>query len=1027
MNKKSLIVLVIVSLFLISFVSAKDLVWIDAPDSIESQMPFELVVHIEDPNVIKYAENIYLRPHGGGNQYLEKGSEDLMVYQTDYEGQKEITFIVYGSYDDYYFDNTINFTVHFSSTRENLLKDFDPADLDYYGGVGEVSKLIEVLPIKGTGSFPSYPNCERSERFQLEGVTYYNCQYNSKEAEDKHPRVWSAGSSIIRHACINTKYQEENNLFGCNYLSKSKIGTTETNGNDVIEITSHTWGVPSYGDGSREGYLRLVTGFSENRRYTPEDKDKPVLYNVIYIVDFYQKAGMLDYSGSVQRSMWLEKDEVESEKQQIISDAEKFVASAVFSKQGNLDSIKDYKSHYDSYLPGKLQDTELYVYGYIKNKDDKPLPYMNVEIYIDEKKAYEGYTDLNGNYEIELKDLKMKEDDEINATLYFNLDYVKDDKNYFKLYRYKSDGDTYNLAYIWKDIKITPDSNVEFNLPLTGGRNIGVGSNFGSHIAMRDYATIYVRMHEAVEFATERLYLNLDYKLPVEVLVGKNDKETLYSPQESWIKIAMSDMSHTSSNNPRNREYHEFAHAIMYDLYGAWPKDRTMLNTKNHDGYLNPSTADSYMEGFAEFMALAMAKYQGATDADIYAGFGSLEDNYKPWSARGLYEELAVSSLLWDMYDTVNEPGDSLSMSLDDIWRVIAIKHDNFYEYYKAFKARFPEKSDDFDELFKLHGFFYDTRVGNKQWNNFEPLKDANDNGVYDNGEFYVDLSCTISPCNLTYEEGFKIGQATNYERKTRTQTVMLKDAFLKVDPTGPRFYKITVTYTDPNKQYSYVVEQRQGLLYVQPRPDDTKATITIEPESQDFTFKKKFEIKNSDLIVSIYSNSGNGNFAEHDFVLTNLGTKIDPEYLEDDFEPSYTTDERFDEKIKENIETTKETSIKKKGSLFGFLLKFFIFGGLGFYIYKYFTHQPTRKATHNVLHKASQSVKKAHHEIKTKHIPKLKYHAKNAHEDFKEKHLPKIKRFFRKLRAIIIETGKEINLRVKKFLKNLKEKRNKK
>lgn len=1040
MNKKSLFVLVLLSLFLVSFVSAKDLVWIEAPDAVESHMPFELKVHIEDPNVLKYTEKIYVNAYNGGAQYVEKGTENYQTYESNYSGQKEITFIVYGDYSESYDVNTMNFTVMFVSNWQILEKDFDLAELQGNYRVGEVSKLIEILPIKGQGSFPSYEGCLREEDYiELFGAATFRCQY---KGDDKHPRVWAAGRNIVRHACVNDEYQKQNDLIGCSYQKKSEIGTTMTNYDAVVDVTSHTWSVPYVGEGSSEGYMRLSTNFNENRRYTPEDEDEPILYQVFYTINFYQKSGRISYSGSVSKTMWIEKDEIESEKQQIISDAESFVSSASFSKQGSLDSSKDYKSKYTTYLPGKLQDTELYVYGYLTNKDKKPLPYMLVEIYFGRDKKYEGYTDLNGNYEIELKDLKMKEDEEINATIIFNLEYLKDNKNYFTLYKYKSEGDTYSNAYIWKDLTITPDNNVELNLNFDGGRNIGVKSNFGSHIEMRDYATIYVRMHEAVEFYTERLYLNLDYKLPVEVLVGRNDKETLYSPPQSWIKIALSDMSHTSSNNPRNREYHEFSHAVMYDLYGEWPKDRTLPKTANHDGYLNPSSADSYMEGFAEFMALAIAKYQGEKDADIYAGFGSMEDNYEPWDARGYDEEFAVASLLWDIYDTNNEPGDSLSMSLDDIWRVLAVNRPNFYEYYKAFKARFPEKEKEIDEVFKLHGFFYDTREGNKKWDVYEPIRDTNNNGRYDEGEFFVDLSPSLNlknftydykfKLNISYEEGFKIGKATNYERKDRTQAVKIKDAFLKVDEKGPRFYKITVDYKDPSREtYSYIVEQRSGLLYVHPRPDDTEATITIEPETQDFTFKKKYVIENSELINAVYTSGGKGSFAEHDFVLTNLGTKNDLVYAEEGFEPSYTTDERFDEKITEKIEGEKSTSLfsssGKKFNFFGILFRILIIGGIGFFGYKYFTDKSTRKTTHNVLHKAGQSVKKAHHEIKTKHIPKLKYHAKKAHETFKEKHLPVIKRNLRKLRAIIIETAKEINKRVKKAYKDFKEKREKK
>lgn len=957
-----ILVLCLLLLLQVHFVAAKDAVWIEAPDAIESQMPFEIKVHIEDPSVIKYVDKVFVSTNGGGIQYAQKGNDVFQTYEVNYEGENEITFIAHGSYSDSYDDNTINFTILFDSNWVTLEKDFDLTELQGNTRIGQVSKLIEVLPIKGSGTFPNYEDCVRKDDYiQLFGSASFSCDY---KGDDKHPRVWSAGRNVVRHACVDVKYQKENNLIGCSYQKESELGTTQENYGSIVEISSRTWGVPFVGEGSSEGYMRLSTNFNENRKYTPKDKDDPVLYQVIYFVDFYQKSGMIDYSGSVHKTMWIEKDEVESEKKQLVSEAEEFVSSVVFSKQGGLDSSKDYKSHYKSYLPGKLQDTELYVYGYLKNKDGDPLPYMHVAIFFDNQKKYEGYTDLNGNYEIELKDLRMKENDEINATIVFYFDYYKDEKNYYRLYYYNSDEQRYKEAYMHQKIVITPDENIELNLAITGGRNIGLKCSMpSSHVSMRDYATIYYRMHEAVEFATERLHQNLDHKLPVEVFIGNLDGNTLYSPENSIILIAKSDESYSSSNNPRNREYHEFGHHVMYDIYGSWTGDAGMQGVVNHDGFINPTSADSFDEGFAEFYALATAKYLGYKDADIYAGFGSLEDNYRPWDARGQLEEFAVASLLWDMIDSNNEPGDSLTMSIDDVWRVIAVKQADVLGYYNAFVKRFPEKSKDFEELFKLHGFFYDTRVGNKEYDIYEPLRDANNNGRYDEGEVFVDLSASLKnvtydekfKLNITYEEGFKIGKATNYARPTRSQAVRVDGSYIKVPLDGPRFYKITVDYEDSSREdYSYVVEMMDGLVYMHPRPDAVMATITVEPETKDYTYKEVYSISNTQLLKHIYSNEGAQHFAEPDFKLVKLSTTLDPVYTEDGFEPSFTNDigkneDREFEIASDNLfSSSKKKTSKNNGDFpwFNLLVGVVLLA----FIYVYVKKPVVKKQTNSIL-----------------------------------------------------------------------------
>lgn len=1008
MTKKILLVFLLL-VVLSAFAAAEGLVTLDAPDSIESQMPIRITVKIDDPDIIKYANTMYFRHKGGGVQYLLEESGEMMEYERDYNGEKELKFILWGTYDNSYNQNTINFTIDFVSDQGTLSKDFDPAELGYDYRVATVTKLIQVLPVKGAASFPGYSNCPEETRVQPEGVVYYNCRY---KGDEKYPRVSLANGNVVRHACIPGDYHKDNNMLGCSYVGKEKIGTTEQNGNDLVEISSHSWGIPSVGQGSSEGYMRLSTSWSENSKHTDENGD--VKYQVIYYLSYYQKSGWIDYSGDFSRTMWLEKGEIDGEKDKVIRDAEAFVSSASFSKQGSLDSGKNYKTVYTNYLPGKTEEASYYVYGHVLDINKNPLPYLEVLVRVKDKK-YESRTDENGNYEVELKDLTLKEDEEVNASVVFYFSYKRDEKVYFELFFFDLATNKYKMGYFGKPFTLTTaNSQIELNIIADGLEDRKILSNMGTYTEIRDHAVIYYRMHEAVEFVVGRLSQNIDYKLPVEVLVGKNDQETLYSPGQSMIKIAQSDKSYRSSNNPRNREYHEFAHAWMYDVYGDWPKDRSMQGTSNHDGFLNPSTADSYLEGFAEFSALAMAKYHGYPDADIYASFGSMEDNYKPWDAGGLDEEFAVASLLWDMHDSANEDGDSLTMSIDDIWRVLAVKRDNFYEYYKSFKERFPEKEKDFDELFKLHGFFYDTREGNKRWDNYEPIRDANRNGQWDEGEFFVDLS--THPSNITYEKGFTIGKATNYGRASRTQAVRVDNAFLKVDPEGPRFYKITVDYADPKREtYSYIVEQRQGLLYLHPRPDDTKATIKIVPESQDFSYKTGYQIENTQLLGKIYASSGKGYFAEHDFKLTDKGTANDPEYAEGDFEPSYTSDENMDKELDEDIEGASSERGGNGGNWLVILLVIAGVGGAGFLLYKAVKSKKSSKskkedkAENTAISKAKESVGGFHKALKEKHIPKLKAKTKEMHETFKSEHLPKIKEGAKNAQKEAVKAGKNI------------------
>jgi len=297
MVKKSAFFLLIL---LSAFAAAKGSVSIDAPDAIESQMPIKVEVSIDDPNIFKYVSKVYFQIRGGGAQYYLEGTEEILQYEMEYNGEKELSIVLWGSYDDDYMDNTINFTIDFYSDHETISKDFDPADMGYMYKVATLSKLIEVIPVRGTASFPSYESCPLEERSEPQGVSYYDCRY---EGDDKHPRVASAKANFVRHACIPGDYQKQNNIVGCSHIGKEKLGAIEKSGKTSVEINSKTWGLPYAGEGSSEGWIRVSTDWSESTKYTDEDGN--VKYRVIYFVSFYQKSGWVDLTGEFSRSMWL--------------------------------------------------------------------------------------------------------------------------------------------------------------------------------------------------------------------------------------------------------------------------------------------------------------------------------------------------------------------------------------------------------------------------------------------------------------------------------------------------------------------------------------------------------------------------------------------------------------------------------------------------------------------------------------------------------------------------------------------------
>jgi hypothetical protein len=540
-------------------------------------------------------------------------------------------------------------------------------------------------------------------------------------------------------------------------------------------------------------------------------------------------------------------------------------------------------------VPRAAQD-ETVIYGTVSNVDDAPLPYLAVTIEVDGQ-PYTTITDEDGTFSLPIP---KKYDKITDAYFYATLKYNREGKNYFTVQYMKGfqyiEGVTTISDFMddltrgkitiddvraWKKIPITSNT-VELNFKFSG-QDTEIKSS-QSTTQLENSGVIYSNMHEAVEFALTELNTNIDYKLPVEVIIGNWGGHTFYAQDYSVIGIDETAEDRKDSSVPMNREYHEFSHHIMYSQYRGWPKGSFDINSKNHGGFLNPNTADSWIEGLSEFLPMVMQ------DSPIYANLGSFENNYRVWDANGQAEELAVAGLLWDMYDTNNDEGDLLTIPFAEIWSVIKEKRANVYEYYNAFKTAFPDKSNEIDQLFIAHGFFADTTMGNGVKDSFEPFRDSNNNKIRDSYEYFVDYGCydSIPECDIKkikYEQGDVIGKASNYNRQLRGSAVLFRDAFISVAEKEVWLYKIKVHYNDPSQgtDYEYTSHVQAGLLYVQPLPANVNATILIVPDSKDYTAENIYMINSIEMNQKILDAQGTGSFDSHTFNLIPTGLNVDP------------------------------------------------------------------------------------------------------------------------------------------------------
>ncbi len=358
---------------------------------------------------------------------------------------------------------------------------------------------------------------------------------------------------------------------------------------------------------------------------------------------------------------------------------------------------------------------------------------------------------------------------------------------------------------------------------------------------LADLAVIYFHTHQAWQLA-DRLGQVLNLALPVDIRAYSLQDGVFWdgpmttgdrTGADPYINIqALNGTSDiTDGNRPDNREWHEFGHHVMADTFGNRMPDNA-ADFRNHWGFGNASTTDSWTEGFAEFYSLLVERdiARGPDPPEFYRWMGrndSLEANYMARSVitvtlsptetgRVQAEEFAVAGLLWDLVDSVDADdatvmggvayADCIELSRQDLWDILAkdwgaaaprspaapptytylfdVKH--LYDVLKredigSARSRGSPLSD-LEELFVAHGFFADT----------------NDNGIYE---------------RALNEE---IGRAADSSRPNRRARPPVPGSYISFEardaetgaPVNAQDFMIEVRFPPPFEHYSYSFRQ---------------------------------------------------------------------------------------------------------------------------------------------------------------------------------------------------------------------------
>ena len=577
---------------------------------------------------------------------------------------------------------------------------------------------------------------------------------------------------------------------------------------------------------------------------------------------------------------------------------------------------------------------------------DQKLTIEGKKEYIKNNKRFDGTTDDQGFYRIKGEGLDTLPE---SYSIVIHLRNKKNNKDFFEVL--VTSGNRGIFAAAQMDVKVESRSDLYHHLVYSrsntprGFRSV-INSRF-----IDEVATVYHHMSQVVEFYDKSLNLYEEFDIP-NIRVFCYDQSTggaFYSPPGE-IGIRSTNMRTDSPNAPLNREWHEYNHHVQFHMYGGkWPGTPAEFSI-NHGGFINDSTADSYVEGFAEFMALVTADYYDLGNGPIYAEIANFDIYYKPWHWKGQAEELAVGSLLWKLYDGIY--GKEIGVKMDDIWNILKVFSNNFGEVYEKFVEKFPQRKGTIDSLFINHGFFRISQRGNEEYDPLEPFHDQNNDRRYTPSERFIDLPINEEKdrIEIRYEPGAAVGYAAEAGRPDRKSPLVPDGHFIRTNGNAP-YYKVTITFENhPNWNYTLNTYNIDGLIKVAVPPHDYASTIKIEPLG--VAHETPLTFRTEDFYKNIEENIARGYFAEHDFketewveravIPTNVIDEsttmpligVDENGNIDDF--SLVVEEAEIEEVQETITPVEEVPPQKKGGSSIIVILLIVLGGAVFAYLKF-------------------------------------------------------------------------------------------
>jgi flagellar basal body-associated protein FliL len=336
---------------------------------------------------------------------------------------------------------------------------------------------------------------------------------------------------------------------------------------------------------------------------------------------------------------------------------------------------------------------------------------------------------------------------------------------------------------------------------------------------LQNYSTLYTAAFDAwflgaAVLGEQESLVKENIRIEVRWPVTQEVNCSHFSPEDVCVRLEETDSKR--DDNSRFTILHELGHAFDYitngNVYRAYslPSEGNV----NHGGYMNDSTSDSYIEGFATFFAGTVQLYSGYPNPNVLSWIDlGTPDQYSIWEADGKYEELAIASLLYHTHFLIDD--------VSAYWALLDTDRANFYAYYQALDAYLAQNNADGEKALEDQAYatgLFKMPFGNSVYDAGEPYQDVNENGTWDSGEPFGDLMYD------TNEDG-AIDTTTPLQALDRDDLVMgqSSDALRNRDAAA-----VQNTIQPVENSYIYLTGEPVDYVLVDILPDGEEGTRSL-------------------------------------------------------------------------------------------------------------------------------------------------------------------------------------------------------